>query len=425
VIKYFSEIIALADEMTTNDPEGQLKVADFTKGLANVKKNFQGKVDGMIRTNFLQSKLDFEKKFLTWANEDPKRKKKYADILAKEKAQYDIIYKTKTKDNILGYLTGLSGNILSVAYNIYTVTKEFEKPEDERQPGLDESLIERLRVQLGFTYQNFLEKFDKALLVRSLNIIKDLPEGQRIEGIDQLLKESGLSIEEWVDQAYEKSKLKDLEYAQSLIGKSSKELLADGDLFFTLAAAISPEVEAYQDRMESFGANVTAYRKIYMDGIYEWKGSAMYPDANRTIRFTWGPIKGYEPEDAVIYKPFTTLQGMVDKNTGKDPFNAPDALIELKKKGDLGRWIDPDLNDVPIAFLNQCDITGGNSGSPVMNGKGEIIGVAFDGNYEAMISDWQYDYVLQRCISVDIRYVLYVTEKFGKAGFLLKEMGIK
>ena len=114
---------------------------------------------------------------------------------------------------------------------------------------------------------------------------------------------------------------------------------------------------------------------------------------------------------------------MVEKNTGEEPFNAPAALVSLEEKKDFGRWTDPELNDVPVAFLNQCDITGGNSGSPVMNAKGEIIGVAFDGNYEAMISDWQYDYALQRCISVDIRYVLFITEKFGKAGFLLKEMG--
>ncbi len=151
----------------------------------------------------------------------------------------------------------------------------------------------------------------------------------------------------------------------------------------------------------------------------------LYSDANGTIRFTWGPLKGYKPADAVWYYPFTTLKGVLGKNTGKEPFDAPPALVNLEEKKDFGKWSDPDLNDVPVAFLNQCDITGGNSGSPVMNAKGEIIGVAFDGNYEAMISDWQYDYELQRCIAVDIRYVLFITEKFGNAGFLLNEMGVE
>jgi hypothetical protein len=176
---------------------------------------------------------------------------------------------------------------------------------------------------------------------------------------------------------------------------------------------------------ETFAANVTDLRKEYINALYEWKGSNLYPDANGTIRFTYGNVKGYAPKDAVWYKPFTSLKGVVEKDTGEEPFDAPDKLIKLYKAKDFGSWADPDLNDVPVAFTHMADITGGNSGSPVMNARGEIIGVAFDGNYEAMISDWQYDYDLQRTISVDIRYVMFITQKFGNADFLLKEMGVK
>jgi len=185
---------------------------------------------------------------------------------------------------------------------------------------------------------------------------------------------------------------------------------------------MSEEINKVQ---ESFGINVEALRKEYLDALFEWKGTTMYPDANRTIRFTWGPIKGYSPADAIWYQPFTTLNGVLDKNTGEEPFNAPEGLFALREKKDYGPFTDPELSDIPVAFLNQCDITGGNSGSPVMNAKGEIIGIAFDGNYESLISDWQYDYALQRCIAVDFRYVLFVTEKFGHADFLLEEMGVK
>ncbi len=108
------------------------------------------------------------------------------------------------------------------------------------------------------------------------------------------------------------------------------------------------------------------------------------------MRFTWGPVKGYRPADAVWYFPFTTLRGVVEKSTGKEPFNAPAGLVELYRKKDYGQWMDPVLKDVPVAFLNQCDITGGNSGSPVLNARDELIGVAFDGNYEAMISDCRF-----------------------------------
>jgi len=218
--------------------------------------------------------------------------------------------------------------------------------------------------------------------------------------------------------------MKDPEFARSLIGKPVSEIEKIGDPFINIAAGIYQMSEEIAENSRSFGAIVTALRKDYLEALYDWKGSALYPDASGTIRFTWGPVKGYKPADAVLYYPFTTLKGVVEKNTGEEPFDAPAELVILSETKDLGRWVDPELEDVPVAFLNQCDITGGNSGSPVMNARGEIIGIAFDGNWEAMTSNWQYDYNLQRCISVDFRYVLFVTEKFGKAGFLLKEMGI-
>jgi hypothetical protein len=221
------------------------------------------------------------------------------------------------------------------------------------------------------------------------------------------------------------TKLKDVEYVRSLLKMSPEQMEALDDPFMKMAIAIYPMQQEIVDVTQRFSANVTALRKVYLDGLYEWKGAGMYPDANGTMRFTWGPVKGYKPADAVWYDPFTTLQGVVDKNKDEAPFNAPKGLVSLYQNRDFGRWVDPELNDVPVAFLNQCDITGGNSGSPVMNAKGEIIGVAFDGNYEAMISDWQYDYALQRTIVVDMRYVLFVTEKFGKAGYILDEMGIR
>jgi len=243
--------------------------------------------------------------------------------------------------------------------------------------------------------------------------------------LDLVISASGRNEEQWTDEAYKVTKLKDREFVKSLVGKSSAEIEKIDDPFIKLAAAIYPMSVEIGKATNSFGSNVTALRKDYMDALYEWKGSTMYPDANGTIRFTWGPVKGYKPADAVWYYPFTTLQGVLEKNTGKEPFDCPPELFKLEKSKSFGKWTDPDLNDIPVAFLNQCDITGGNSGSPVMNAKGELVGLAFDGNYEAMISDWQYDYLLQRCITVDIRYVLFIAEKFGNAGFLLDEMGIK
>ncbi|MCU0378900.1 MAG: S46 family peptidase, partial [Bacteroidales bacterium] len=393
-VRNFKEIIALCDELTMNDPEGKLKVASMVKGLANAMKNYEGNISGMNKTHFLQKKLDFEKEFMAWANSTPERKAKYAGILEKEKAQYDIIARTKERDNVINILQGLSGTMASVATQLYGIGKELEKPEEERQPGLTEEALAEFAEQLTYAYNDYYEPVDKAMLLRALKMAAALPEGQRISGLDFIF---GDPPEDWISESYYTSKLKDPVYARSLVGKPASELLKTGDPFILLAAGIYPVAEEAAEVSRAFGANVTALRKEYLVALYEWKGSAIYADANGTIRFTWGPVKGYKPADAVWYSPFTTLQGVADKNTGVEPFDAPEGLIKLRAAKDFGRWSDPELNDVPVAFLNQCDITGGNSGSPVMNARGEIIGIAFDGNWEAMTSNWQYDYELQRC----------------------------
>jgi len=136
-------------------------------------------------------------------------------------------------------------------------------------------------------------------------------------------------------------------------------------------------------------------------------------------------VEGYSPAEAVTYDYFTTLTGVLAKDTGEEPFDVPERLKELALKRDFGRYADPKSGAVPVDFLTTHDSTGGSSGSPVLNGKGEIIGVAFDGNYESMTSDYQYDQELTRSINVDTRYVLFITENFGKATNVMKELDIR
>ncbi|TRZ76504.1 MAG: hypothetical protein D4R97_00705, partial [Bacteroidetes bacterium] len=367
----------------------------------------------------------FEKEFVNWANSKPETKAKYADILAKEKAEYNLISGTKNRDQVYSVFQGLAGMPLNTAQQVIYFAQERDKTESERDPGFTEEAVDQTVEGLQYAYASYYEPVDKALMLRALNMAKELPKDQRITGLDYIFNDGSKTNIQFVDEAFKTSRLTDLNYTKSLFKMSTKELQALNDPFINMAYSIDPMAIEIQETNRKFGYNVTELRKVYLDGLFEWKGTGMYPDANGTKRFTWGKVKGYRPADAVWYYPFTTLEGVVDKNTGIEPFNAPEALMDLYAKKDFGKWANPVMKDVPVAWLNQCDITGGNSGSPVLNAKGEICGVVFDGNYESMISDWQYDYALQRAISVDIHYVLFITEKVGKAGFLVDEINAR
>jgi hypothetical protein len=421
-IQNYKEIIDLMTELTKDSPEGKIKVANLDAGLNNTMKNYQGNVDGMTKTNFIQKKIDFENELMTFINSKPNLKTKYGDVLDRIKAQYGILAKTKQKDDAFG-LFRFSGTINGLASQIYGVAKEREKSKKERNPGFTERGVEQTATNLHMRFYGYFLPVDKGMLKRVLKKVDQLPSGQRIKGLEYIFS-SGQSIDDFVEDAYAKSKLTDVEYARTLFKKSSKDLEELNDPFINIAAGLYEEVEANTKRTLQFNANIISVRKEYINALYEWKGEGLYPDANSTMRFTYGNVAGYKPADAVWYTPFTTLKGVVEKNTGVEPFDNPPKLAKLYEKRDFGKWEDSALKDVPVAFTHRCDITGGNSGSPVMNAKGELVGLAFDGNYEAMTGDWLYDYEIQRTISVNIKYVLFITEKYAGADFLIKEMGL-
>jgi hypothetical protein len=423
-VQNFQELIELMKVHTEDSEEGRIRVASLDSGLNNTMKNFQGKIDGMRKTNFLGKKKEFEKELMSFIESKPELKAKYGDILDRIAGQYKELAEFKAKDDALDMFGLSSGVLLSLASQAYSIAREREKPEEERAPYFTERGVEQTVKNLHLRYYSFYEPVDKAMLKRVLRIVNEVPEGQRIEGLEYIFK-GDRSIDEFVEAAYAKTKLADVEYARSLFSMSSEELEALGDPLITLAANKYDESEAQRKRTLKFNANIGNLRKEYIDALYAWKGEGLYPEANGTMRFTYGHVAGYEPADAVWYEPFTTLKGVVEKHTDEFPFDSPDKLNELWKNRDFGQWADSALGDVPVAFTHRCDITGGNSGSPVMNAKGELVGLAFDGNYEAMTSDWQYDYDIQRTISVNIKYVLFITDKYAGAHHILEEMGLK
>jgi hypothetical protein len=191
-----------------------------------------------------------------------------------------------------------------------------------------------------------------------------------------------------------------------------------------LALQVIGDYKALSERVSVNNSKVSDLRKRWIKGLMDWKGTYFYPDANRTIRFTYGTVQGYKPRDAVSYKFITTLDGVVEKESGEEPFKNDKKLLELQDKKDYGKYFDKTIGGVPACFLSTNDITGGNSGSPILDGKGNLIGCAFDGDYESMTSDYVFDPQLTRTINVDSRYILFVLDKFSNAKNILSEIQI-
>ena len=234
---------------------------------------------------------------------------------------------------------------------------------------------------------------------------------------------ASMDIDAYVDGLFDSSVFTSTDKLKAAIEAEGTKVLDDPA--FTLARSVSKTLFSDYKTLSEISKKISQAQQVYTAGLMEWKkGEPSYPDANFTMRLTYGSVKGYSPKDAVMYRYYTTLDGVMEK---EDPDNwefvVPAKLKELWKNKDFGQYAMED-GKMPVAFLSNNDITGGNSGSPIMNANGELIGLAFDGNWESMSSDVMFEPDLQRCINVDIRYVLFIVDKFGGAGWLLDEMTI-
>jgi hypothetical protein len=202
---------------------------------------------------------------------------------------------------------------------------------------------------------------------------------------------------------------------------------ASTDPAIQYAVAVMPTLlKLEEERKIRAGENLAA-RPLFLQALADFKksqGEYVYPDANLSLRITFGNVKGYVPRDGVRYTPFTTLQGVVAKETGEEPFNSPKALLDAVAAGRNGGLEDKRLGAVPVNFLSDLDITGGNSGSPVMDAHGKLVGLAFDGNWESVASNWVFDPAMTRMIAVDQRYLRWIMQEVAPAPQLRKELDV-
>jgi hypothetical protein len=428
-VEALQEQIDLLTEMGKRDPALKIKLADQIFSLSNTVKNFEGTLKGLQRSNLVARKRDEEAAFNRAVNADPALKAKYGDVLAQIAELYRDLTSFSSRQNVINEMLN-AGDLLGILSFAYNRALDREKPAAERSPQFSDQAIQRLTAALGPVWEQRTPVVETQLLLLALKRAARLPADQRPAALQKLFEgkqgdEMDRAATDFARRVIEENQFKSAEALTALFSKSAAELRAIDDPALKLVIQIMDEFAPLEKRQEAFNDGITKLRPLFIRGFLEWKKGAVYPDANRTLRFTYGEIKGYQPRDAIVYDYMTSLSGVIEKDTGAEPFDVPAKLKELAAKKDFGSYLEPRLKDVPANFLATTDITGGNSGSPIMNGRGEVIGLVFDGNYEGLGSDYVYNPALSRTISVDIRYVLFVTDKFAGASYLFNEMQIR
>lgn len=422
----YADIITFFEKAGENRRDIQIKYARVVRGLNNSLKNYQGKIEGMEKIALVEKKKAQEKQFMEWVNQGPERQQKFSTIL-QDIEDFMNKYEThQAKNTLLNQLVSsyFGSALLAQAYTIYRTAQELQKPDMDREPGYQERDLAYIKERIQLADKGYDLDTDKAFLKFRLKGLVDYPWEQIPDAFHELLsKPSNQAIEDYVDSLFAETSLAETDMRLKLIEKTPDELLLLNDPLINLAAELEKEMKILREERKALSQEGLDLKNVYLDAFLKQQQGRIAPDANSTIRFTYGFIKGYTPRDAVFYLPQTTLAGVIEKDTGVFPFQVPPKLKELHKNRDFGQFEDEKLKDIPVCFLNTTNVTGGNSGSPTLNAKGEQTGIIFDMTYESVTGDYYVIPELQRTISVDIRYVLFITEKFLGADHVIKELG--
>lgn len=435
-IRRATEQLAILDGLTRAGPEVSIKVGNRIRGLNNGLTKNRGVLDGLVKGGVLEKKLAQQRELSVWIAANPERRMRFTDALPELQTLQTEAAKTRERDALFAELRGgrTADTIFGVADTIVETASNRPKKDVDREPEFQERNWTRNRESLERMQRTLDRAVDRALLRYQLLEVARLGPSERIEPLDRTAglsagmspTDAAKAIDAFLDRLYAGTKLFDKDYRLSLLDKSAKELAAAGDPFVDLAAALLPMKEQLREIGKT--RQGARYRLVprYMTALLEKSAGLVAPDANGTLRVTYGRVLGVDSKDGLAFKPQTTLAGIVEKQTGQGDFDAPQRELEAIQAVHAGRetpYLDSALRDVPVDFLSTVDTTGGNSGSATLDARGELCGLLFDGTYDTVASDILYDPVRTRSIHVDSRYLLWVLTEVDGATRILEELG--
>ena len=424
-VAFLTELLALVEGEQAKGDEAKVKLTSKRGWIANYHKYSKGLLDGFSRSGVVARKKAEERALRAWIGADADRKKRYSTPLADLDAAVLQARATAQKDTALWWLLRLPVG-LRTAGTIHWLAGEREKPDAEREAGYQARDEARLQGSIENAFKSWHAASDAEILRFLLKQTAALPKGARITALDRWLKKRG-GVDKAVNWLYAGMKLDDAKARKALFGaRDRKAVLKSKDRFVALAAALYDERKALTTSEHATDGALARLRPQFMAALREYSSGAVYSDANATLRVSYAKVRGYSPREAVTYAPFTTLRGVLEKDQGKEPFDVPAAqkkaieALHANPPAKPPAWMTD--GTVVVNFLSGCDTTGGNSGSPTLDASGRLVGLLFDGNYEAMASDWAFDRVNTRSIHVDIRYLLWALNDVVGGEHLLKEM---
>jgi hypothetical protein len=393
-----------------------LKLSSRMKGLANVEKRSRGQLKGLVRKNIVGTRTDAESELQAFINSDADRRNKYGNLLSEIAAVYKGMRSAQHDLDVQSLRS--ASQLMSFAFTLYDSAVERQKPDLERETPYMDRNIDLTRRRLMLAVKDYHAPTDRIIATELHQRIR--AHGEKTKDLAALLP-----AEDELGAFYDKTRLGDPEFTQSCLEKTPEQLAALNDPALAAIIKLYPKYLQLREQSKSRAGKLDQLYGNLVTVKQEFLQQKFVPDANATLRLTYGHIKGYSPEDAVYKSPITTLGGAVAKATGVEPFVLPRSIIEKHKARDFGQFMHPQLNDVPTAILYDTDTTGGNSGSPILSGDGKLVGVNFDRAFEATINDFAWNESYSRSIGVDIRYALWITGKVFGANHLLKEMGVQ
>lgn len=403
------------------DPKVRIQYASKFARLSNYWKFYIGQTKCLQDLDVKTTKKELEERFAKWIEEKPERKAEYGNVLSELESYAEI---TNEYDYIRiftneAFLRGNSG--VALARSFSALERELR---ENGNTDKAKTIVESTRERLDEIFKDFNAPTEENLLATGLDVFfRNVPNKHQSENFLDLAFKHRYDFNKIAKQIFDDSQMLDIVKANKLLDELNADKIAN-DPMFKLYIDFIDNYRARMQPVQSAYVAINAAQRLFVKGILEMDNTKHFaPDANSTIRYTYGQVKEYEPKDGITYNYITTLEGVMAKEDNSSwEFTIPEKLKELYKTKDYGPY---ELDGtVPVCFITNNDITGGNSGSPVINGRGHLVGLAFDGNWEAMSGNIAFNPDLQRCINVDIRYVLFIIDKFAGAQNLIDEMKI-